>query len=143
MTADTFTDTTLAVRDWLRDHATDLGVDSTRIDLGTKPGPALQIALQRVGGGDDASEAYLDLAMIQLDVWHGGTGTQGSYSVVKNAKNKLRALLKGLRGQALSTGPGNATFGYGASVLVDRFLPDEDAKAVRASLTVTVTARAT
>jgi hypothetical protein len=137
MTTLVFTDTTKAVRDWLRDNAAELVVDSARINLGTVDGDASQIVVQRVGGGDDTSDAPLDQALVQIDCWHGT-----SYNTASNVKNKVRALLKELRTKALSTG-GGATTGYGATVLAEVFSPDPQDNSPRFILTVAVTARAT
>jgi hypothetical protein len=129
----TYVDAAECFRNWLRDHATDLVVDADRINYGVAPGDASQISVWRVGGGDDVSDAPLDRATLQFDVWHGT-----SYNTAKNVKNRLRALLRELRPQELDSNG----FGYGAEVQTEIFLDDRESSIVHFALTVNVVIRA-
>lgn len=128
-----YPDAAKAFRNYLRDHATDLGVAVDRINLGTAPGPAAQITVQRVGGGDDNSTAPLDRPLLQIDCWH-----DTSANTATNVRNAVRSLLNPFRPGQLDS----ATYGYGATVVNEIFLHDGETNASRFSLTVSAVIRA-
>lgn len=128
-----YSDPAKAVRDYMRDHAADLGVTSTNVNVGVKDTDDAQIVVFRAGGGDDTSDAELDRATLQIDIWH-----PTSYNTAVNVKNKVRALLRELRSTQLNA----TTHGYGAEVASEIFLPDRETNHVRFAITANVVVRA-
>lgn len=131
-------DTDLVVREWLRTvTAVTTLVASGRIDMGTVADTAdPSIAVTRVGGGDDASEAPVDVALIQIECWSGSSPSRTQAAAVKNAvRNALKTLRDATVGTTLLTG--------GAQVVSDLFVPDPANDRPRYVLTVSFNARQT
>lgn len=132
-----FPDVEGGVRDFLRTA----GVCGARGYFGVPDGtPTYPLfTVQRVGGGDDTSEAPLDQALIQIDVW--GRRDAAGHTDKAEARaeaNAVRTALQGIRG---ATALNATTIAYGAAVEADLWAPDPTDRG-RYSITALVTARA-
>jgi hypothetical protein len=125
-----------AVRDYLRDQ----DVCDGRVYFGVPTGsPTYPLAtVQRVGGGDDPSEAPIDQALIQIDVW-GRVDAAGhtDKAEARTAADAVRAALHAIRG---ATALSETCTAYGAAVEADLWAPDPTDRG-RYSITALVTAR--
>jgi hypothetical protein len=89
------------------------------VPAGADKNPSLWplISITRVGGGQDSSEAPLDLALIQFDVW----GSVGGRVACWGYTAQLRTALDAINGATLLQGQ---TVAYGADVMSVAFFPD-------------------
>jgi hypothetical protein len=93
------------------------------------------VTVARVGGGQDPSEAPLDLALIDVSVWGRLRDKAGATEVL----NAVRSRLEEIRGRTtLATG----VDAFGAEVVGVVWLPDADNARPRYSVTAEVTAMA-
>lgn len=125
----------------VRDYLRTAGVCSGRVYFGVPTGtPTYPLCtVQRVGGGDDPSEAPIDGALIQIDVWGRVDAAQHTDKAeARTAANAVRAALYAIRGK---TALNASTIAYGAAVEADLWAPDPTDRA-RYSITALVTARA-
>lgn len=128
-----------AVRDYLRNQdIDDLGA---RVYFGVPTGSATYplATVQRVGGGDDVSEAPIDQALIQIDVW-GRIDNAGhtDKAQARAVADGVREALRDIRGATELT---DTCIAYGAAVEADLWAPDPTDRG-RYSITALVTARA-
>lgn len=128
------------LRDYLRAHGDVVAAVGTRIFFGVPDTPTFPlVTVQRVGGGDDLSEAPIDQALVQFDVWGeldaNGHGKKADADTVRRA---VRQALHDIRG---ATALNASTVAYGATVTDDRWLPDPNNDRPRYSVTALVTAR--
>jgi len=127
------------VRDWLRADTAITALVAGRVFFGIPEGatdatfPLVTVA--RVGGGQDPSEAPLDLALIDVSVWGRLRDKAGATEVL----NAVRSRLEEIRGRTtLATG----VDAFGAEVVGVVWLPDADNARPRYSVTAEVTAMA-
>lgn len=134
---ETLPDVEGGVRDYLRTQNVCAGRVYFGVPTGTVTYPLCTV--QRVGGGDDGSEAPIDGALIQIDVW-GRVDAAGhtDKAEARTAANAVRAALYAIRGR---TALNASCIAYGAAVEADLWAPDPTDRG-RYSLTVLVTARA-
>lgn len=130
------------IRDYLRGHTDVAAAVGARVFFGVPDEPTFPlVAVRRVGGGDDTSEAPIDQALIQLDCWGGvdaaGHGKKAEADTVRRA---VRQALYEIRG---ATALNASTVAYGAAVTSDVFLPDPNNDRPRYAVTALVTARKT
>jgi len=103
------------------------------------------VTIKRVGGSDDTSEAPIDLALLQIDVWGkidpaSGNGLKADCT---RATGVLHDALSALRSRTLVTLPSAAVVAlFGANVESVIWLPDADNDRPRYSVTTQVTATA-
>lgn len=135
--SETFPDVEGALRDWLRGRSAIEALVDERVFFGVS-GDNAQIVVQRVGGGDDLSEAPLDIALIQLDLW--GSKSSPSKADLDELRRTVRAELYQLRE---ATALNDDVTAYGANVASDLWRPDPANDRPRYILTVEVTARST
>lgn len=127
-----------ALRSWLR-----TAIGSQRVFFGlpkqvTESSFPL-VVITRVGGGDEAGDAAVDTATIQLDCW-GSIDTASGYGKKATAttlKNSVRSALNDLANGADLTA---AVRCLGAQVESDVWSPDPDDDRPRYVLTASVTA---
>lgn len=130
-----------ALRTWLRTRTALTALVGQRIFFGVPRGAGESsfplVAIQRVGGGDDASDAPLDRALIQLDVW-GQLDASGN-----GRKADAWAVVNALRTQLGAMGPdttlASGVIGHGATVESVGWLPDPDSDRPRYAVTAEVT----
>lgn len=136
MTVNDWPDVEGGLRDWLRTNPGVAALVSTRVWFGIPDDPTFPlVTVARVGGGDDESEAEIDQALIQVDCW----GRDRNKAEATSVALAVRKALHDIRGATtLKTG----VVAYGAVVVDDRFLPDQQTSQPRYALTVAVTARA-
>jgi hypothetical protein len=91
------------------------------------------ITVTRIGGGQDSSEAPIDLALIQIDVWGSLRKKQETWAVVA----QVRSVLEGVRGNTALDGTVTA---FGAEVVSVAFLPDPASDRPRYVITTQVVA---
>lgn len=130
----TWPDVEGGIRDYLRANTAIAALVGTRVFFGI---PATVqyplITVQRVGGGDDTSEAPIDQALIQIDVW-AAVGNKASATAVLNA---VRDCLSGIRGRTtLKAG----VTGFGAEVVSVIWAPEQGTDQPRYSVTAAVAA---
>jgi hypothetical protein len=116
-----------AWRDWTIDR---FGWES---HAGGVVGDGAQVVWTRVGGGDAPSDAPLDNAVLQADIW--GDKATISRAACAAMKDELRAALTEVGRQDV----GDRTV-LGATVLGERELPDPDTNRPRFVLTVSTPA---
>lgn len=129
-----------ALRTWLRGRAAITALVGQRVFFGIprKASTWPLITLQRIGGGDDQSQAPIDRALVQIDVWgaldDSGNGMKADTTTVVNT---LRAELATVdRRTAL-----NADVDcLGIVVVGVVYLPDPDNDRPRYSVTAEVAA---
>jgi hypothetical protein len=126
-------DVELAVRDYLRADSGVSALASNRVFYGVpKAGaPATFATVQRIGGGDDPSEAPVDLSLVQIDCW------AQTKAVAQSLRDAVRTAFLELRPRTQGS-----TVLYGAEVISDIWLPDPDSDRPRYSVTAQVTCRA-
>lgn len=119
--SDTFGDAEGAIVSYLRATTTAFG---TRVFLalaGATVYPVCRVG--RVGGGDDPSDAPLDQALLQIDVY----GRVRQLAEAESARQEIRSALKALSETGGYNVPGKAYI-YGATVADDRRLPEPNAQ---------------
>jgi hypothetical protein len=124
----------------VRDHLRAQNVCGGRVYFGVPDGdPTYPLAtVQRVGGGGDISEAPLDLALIQIDVWGRKDAAGHTDKAAARAEaNAVRTALQEIRGATALTATVTA---YGAAVESDLWAPDPSDRG-RYVITALVTAR--
>lgn len=146
MTVVTFPDVEGGVRAFLRANTGVAALVGQRVFFGVPDSPTWPlVTVQRVGGGDDLSEAPIDLALVQLDCWgrlYSDTNpdsTHGDKAQARAVANAVRAAVHEIRSD------GTVYAGcvlYGASVNSDLFVPDPDNDRPRYSLLTSWSARA-
>jgi hypothetical protein len=126
-----------AVRDYLRAQ----GVCDGRVYFGVPDGtPTYPLAtVQRVGGGDDTSEAPLDLALIQITVW--GRQDARQHTDKAEARTEANAVRDALYGIRRATALTASVIAYGAAIESDLWAPDPSDRG-RYILTALIPARA-
>jgi hypothetical protein len=143
---DDFPDVEGGVRDYLRGLSYVNTYVATRVFFGIPAAPVFPlITVTRVGGTDDTSEAAIDQALVQIDIWgrlyadtdptHKG-GDKAQCDAIR------RAVRRGLRAIRGATALNASTVAYGARVESDPFRPDPDSDRPRYALTASITARA-
>lgn len=131
-----FSDVEEGVRQYLRNDTDVDAVVDRRVFFGVpKEGPTFPlITVRRVGGGDDASEAPVDLAVVSISCW--GTNTKSSAwstaAAVRKALHKIR------RKTLLAPG----VYAHGATVDGVIWSPDPEDARPRYIVTTRVTATA-
>jgi hypothetical protein len=141
---ETLPDVEGAMRTWLRTIPAVTAVVAQRVFFGV-PKAAVEatfplVVVQRVGGGDDASEAPIDVALIQLDCW-GSLGANGIGDKASATRlcNAVRSACRSFWGPQLVPGVDAA----GITVQSVIWLPDPANDRPRYSLTVEVAAIST
>lgn len=134
-----FPDVEGALRTWLRAQPEVAARYGTRVFFGIPDSPTWPLlVVGRVGGGEDVSEAPLDLPMVQLDCWGrldtAGHGDKASCAADKNA---VRSALSRIRAV---TELADGEVAFGAEVVSDLWSPDPDDKRPRYVLTVRLAA---
>lgn len=135
MAEDDFPDVEEGMRAYLRANAGIQAVVGGRVFFGVpKSSPTFPlITLSRVGGGDDASEAPIDQAVVMFNCWG------GSKIEALRAANAIRRALRLIRGKTqVATG----VFAHGAQVDGVVFSPDPADDRPRYVVTSRVTATA-
>lgn len=127
----------------IRDYLRTAGVCAGRVYFGIPTDAATVyplVTVARVGGGDDPSEAPLDQALVQVDVW-GRKDPAGhtDKAEARAAANAVRTALRAIRGATALNADVTA---FGAAIEADLWAPDP-ADRGRYSLTALVTSRAT
>ena len=135
----TWPDVEGGIRDWLRDDAGITALVGQRVFFGV-PLDAREasfplVTVQRVGGGQDASEAPVDLAVIDVSVWAQLRDKAGATALL----NAVRSRLEELRTRTTVTAGVDL---FGAEVIGVVWLPDPDNARPRYSVTAEVTAMA-
>lgn len=136
-------DPEMGVRDYLRADSGVSALVGTRVFFGAPrngPPSTAFATVQRVGGGDDPSEAPLDLPLIQIDCW-GQAASQGPGGS-KASAHSLRAAVRAALREIRTTTAQGSTVLYGANVIGDVWAPDPASDRPRYVLTAQVTARA-
>lgn len=137
MAIDLWPDTEGGVRDYLRAVPEVVALVSTRVFFGVADGDFPQVVVSRVGGTEDPSDAPIDQALIQLDIWGKAAGV--------NAKLACTQLKNVVRGAVTALNHTPATAGgvalMGATVDSDSWLPDETTGQPRYVLTCAVIAK--
>lgn len=134
----TWADVEGAVRDHLRADAGVAALVGARVFFGIpKTAPAGSwplVVVQRVGGGQDGSDAPVDVALVQVDCWGTLDGSgNGVKSVATALVNTVRAALE-------TVGTDQAAVLRGAVVQSVLWLPDPDNDRPRYAVTAEVTA---
>lgn len=125
-------DSVIPIRNYLRAvSAVTALVPVRRIDLGLVAGDGAQIVVRRIGGGEDSSEAPVDVALLQIDVWG---DTNGSLEDCATIKSTVRGALLDIRSPVTA---GGAKI-HSASTIDDNWAPDPDTDQPRFVLTVRV-----
>lgn len=133
----TWPDVEGAMKEYLSTHVASargvwIGVPEGALDDGADTKMFPMITVQRVGGGQDPSEAEVDLALIQLTVIGRMRGAQGCW----NCTAELRSVLAAIRG---NTALRSDVVAYGAEVNSVVFAADADGRP-RYAVTTLVTA---
>jgi hypothetical protein len=133
-----FPDVEGAVREYLMAQGSVNALGSGFFAIPDKPTFPLFV-VSRVGGGDDTSEAVIDQALIQIDVWGPTRAEQrGGKATTTAMALAIRSVLRAIRGLTAL----NATVSaYGAEVISMVTPPDPRSDRPRYALTVAVTAR--
>lgn len=136
MAEDDYPDVEEGVRQYLRDDADVNAVVSRRVFFGVpKEVPQFPlVTVRRVGGGDDSSEAAVDLAVLSINCW--GTNTKTSAWSTASA---VRKALRKIRGRTLLT---TGVYAHGTTVDGVIWAPDPEDARPRYIVTVRVTATA-
>lgn len=117
---------------WLRARAGFTTVFGNRAFLRADAKAAYpQLVITRIGGGDDTSEANIETALVQFDVWGELNDRHGCHQ----AKSAVRTELRSICGGTTLLNAGCAVLGL-PRVLDDRFLPDPSTNRPRYVLTV-------
>lgn len=129
-----------AVRTLLRADAALVAVVGQRVFFGVPKGAVEAtfplITVSRVGGGDDAGDAPLDVAMVQLDCWGGIDGSgNGRKAEATALVNTLRSTLRAVNGTQVGT---VTLFGVNVESVV--WLPDPNSDRPRYVVTAEVAA---
>ena len=136
--SDSYPDVEGALRSWLR---TELGTQRVFFGLPKQVTESSfpLVVLTRVGGGDEAGDAAVDQATLQLDCWGSidAASGYGKKSTATALKNSVRSALNSLANGADLTA---AVRCLGASVESDVWVPDPDDDRPRYVLTATITA---
>lgn len=134
------------VRAFLRADAGVVALVAQRVFFGVPDEPTWPlVTVQRVGGGDDFSEAPIDQALVQIDCWGrlysdtDPTKKHGDKAQARAVANAVRAALHEIRSDTTSF---VGCVLYGATVNADLFAPDPDNDRPRYSLLASVSARA-
>jgi hypothetical protein len=137
MAEDDFPDVEEGVRQFLRDDTDVNAIVSRRVFFGVpKESPQFPlVTVRRVGGGDDSSEAAVDLAVLSINCWGGSTKTSAW-----SAASAVRRSLRKIRSKTLLT-PG--VYAHGTTVDGVIWSPDPEDARPRYIVTVRVTATAT
>lgn len=124
------------LRDYLRANAGVVALVVQRVFFGIPDNPVWPlITVSRVGGGDDLSEAPIDVALLQVDCWADGRNKAQAHAVASAVRDALAAI----RGAVAVNG---TTVLYGAVVESVLFAPDPADARPRYAITAQVTARA-
>lgn len=137
-----FPDTEGAVRAWLRSAPDVSALVGQRVFFGVPKGATEAtfplVVVQRVGGGDDPSEAPVDIALVQLDCWGGiddsGNGRKAQATALVNAVRSAAADLR----SPITPIPNVVLHGVNVESVV--WLPDADNDRPRYVVTAEVTA---
>lgn len=140
MVADAFPDTEGACRAWLRATSSVTALVGSR-SFFSVPDDADEddypmVTVERVGGGEDGSEAAIDVAVLQLKI-HGKRRGKAAAHAIKSA---IRSELRAIRSPVAWTPTVTC---YGAHVESDLYLQDPQDRRPAYVLTVTVTATVT
>lgn len=123
------------VRDHLRSYSPVTALVGQRVHFGVPDNATWPlITVQRVGGGDDPSEAPIDLPLVQIDCW----GAERNKTQARAVANAVRKWARSVRG---ATALNADCIAYGVRVEADLWAPDP-ADRPRYSITALVTARA-
>lgn len=146
MAEDDLPDVEGGVRDYLRGFPDVAAIFDQRVFFGIPAKPVWPLlVVQRVGGTDDPSEAALDLALVQIDVWgrlysdDDATAKGGDKAQCDAGRRAVRKAFRSIRG---ATALNATTVAYGAVVQSDPFRPDPDSDRPRYALTASIAARA-
>ena len=127
------------LRTWLRADAALVALVGNRVFFGVPRGAVDAtfplVTVQRIGGGQDPSEAPVDLALMQFECW-GTAADKGGKAVAWAVVNALRSRLETMRDRTtLATG----IDAFGAEVVSVVWAPDPADDRPRYTLTVEVT----
>jgi hypothetical protein len=123
------------IRDHLRADAGVSAIVGTRVLFGVPSNAEFPlVTVQRVGGGDDPSEAPIDLALVQIDCW----GAERNKSQARALADAVREWARSIR---RATDLNEEVTAYGAVVESDLWAPDATDRP-RYSITAQVMARA-
>lgn len=133
---ETMPDVEGGVRDALRDDDAVAALVGTRVYFGVPSSPTWPlIVVQRVGGGDDPSEAPIDLSLVQIDCYGATANKSQAWAVAAAVRAWARTVR---RATALNT----EVTAYGVNIESVLWAPDA-ADRPRYSLTALVMARST
>lgn len=143
MITEVFPDTEGAMRAWLRSHTAVSALVGARVFFGIpKKNPTFPlITVQRIGGGDDVSDAPLDIALLQIDCW-GEIDASGN-GVKAGATALVNAVRTALRAVGTDTQLTTGVTAHGVNVESVLWLPDPDNDRPRYSVTAEVAAIST
>ena len=136
-----------ALRTWLRAQPAVTALVAQRVFFGV-PEKATTfpiISIQRVGGTDDISDAYIDQAIIQIDCWgrlYADTDVSkkgGDKAGCDVLRRTVRTALAGIRD---ATPLDSSVVALNALVLSDPYIPDPADGRPRYAITTQITARA-
>lgn len=141
---ETLPDVEGALVTFLKANAAVAALVGTRVFYGipkaAKPDAWPLITVQRIGGGDDPSEAPVDVALLQVDCW--GTISANGYGEklpCTQLTNAVRSACRSFAGPTLAAG----VYAAGIDVQSVIWLPDPANDRPRYSLTVEVAALST
>lgn len=124
-----------AVRTALRNDAGVSALVGQRVHFGVPSNPTWPlVTIRRVGGGDDPSEAPIDLALVQIDCW----GADRNKTQARAVADAVRTWAGGVR---RATALNGTVVAYGVAVESDLWAPDPTDRP-RYVVTAQVTARA-
>jgi hypothetical protein len=133
----TWPDVEGALRTHLRADAGVAALVGQRVFFGVPRGAKEEtyplVVVQRVGGGQDASEAPVDVALVQVDCW-------GSINNGNGLKAECTALVNSVRAALESVGTDSTAVLKGADVESVLWLPQVDNDRPRYAVTAVVTA---
>lgn len=130
-----------AIRTALRADAGVTAIVAQRVHFGVpKPATWPLVTVQRVGGGDDPSEAPIDLPLVQIDCWgYQDENGRGNKAQARALADAVRAWCRSIR---TATDLDTITTVYGVNVDSDIWTPDATDRP-RYSITCSVMARTT
>lgn len=125
-----------AIRTALRADSGVSAIVAQRVHFGVPTNPTWPlVTVQRVGGGDDPSEAPIDLPLVQIDCW----GAERNKAQARALADAVRAWCRTIR---TATDLDTITTVYGVNVDSDIWTPDATDRP-RYSITCSVMCRTT
>lgn len=134
-----------ALRTYLRAHTDVSAIVAQRVFFGVPDTPTYPlVTVARVGGFDEASEAPIDQALVQIDCWadvHPGTRNAPDKATADQLRRAVRQALYELRGTtAVTLADDSVVRLSGAVIQSDPYLEDPDNRRPRYAITAQLTA---